>query len=167
MWSRCLRVRVLIDVSKPLMRGSKVKFNGVSTFVLFRYEKLGDFRFVCGKLDHVDKDCPLVYAGEGEIGRVKKQYGPWLRAEGLRGAIVEEVSKGIITMGKIAGEGPSRADEDRVELEAGEQFAMQVMQVEPNQECRGGILVERNNTGGIECVIPGLTLGAGKKYELE
>lgn len=51
-WGKCLRVRVLINVTKPLVRGTKVEFNGNTSVVIFRYEKLCDFCYICGKLDH-------------------------------------------------------------------------------------------------------------------
>lgn len=58
-WGKCLRVRVLVDVTKSLARGSKVVFDGKSYVVVFRYEKLSEFCYVCRKLDHLDRDCPL------------------------------------------------------------------------------------------------------------
>lgn len=71
-WGKCLRARVLINVAKPLMRGSIVNFKGSSSKVIFRYEKLGDFCFICGKLDHVDRDCLSIFANEtGSIKGMK------------------------------------------------------------------------------------------------
>lgn len=56
-WGRCFRVRVLIDVTQPLYRGIVVSIGSTKTTVLFQYEKLSDFCYICGMLDHVDKDC--------------------------------------------------------------------------------------------------------------
>lgn len=171
-WCRCLRVRVLINVNNRLMRGSKVKFGGVSQYVLFRYEKLGDFCFVCGKLDHVEKECPVVFATEGGMGSLKKLYGPWLRADGMKGATVEEVGRGFGIRGQV-GEGTSREVEDRAEQVAAEEFAMQVMQIEPMQDqnlgerqvdqgVRGDFMVDNRSAGGLECVVQGVNIGSGQ-----
>lgn len=91
----CLRVRVLLNVSKPLVRGTKIEFDGATSIVLFRYEELGDFCYVCGKLDHVDRNCPTVYASEIDSVREKRQYGPWLKADGQKGISLEELIKSI------------------------------------------------------------------------
>lgn len=80
-WGKCLRVRVLLNVSKALVRGSRIDFNGVVSVVVFCYERLGDFCFVCGKLDHLDKDCPELFANEIESVREMRQFEAWLRAD--------------------------------------------------------------------------------------
>lgn len=55
---------MLVNVTKPLKRGSKVNFNGATSYVIFCYEKLGEFCFIYGKQDYVDRDCPTLYASE-------------------------------------------------------------------------------------------------------
>jgi hypothetical protein len=55
-----MRVRVLIDITKPLCRGRKVTLeDGTTHWVSFKYEQLPNFCYWCGKLTHGDKDCPL------------------------------------------------------------------------------------------------------------
>lgn len=53
-----MRIRVLLDVSLPLCRGRKVQLGeyGVK-WVDFRYERLPIFCYLCGKIDHDEKDC--------------------------------------------------------------------------------------------------------------
>ena len=52
-WGHYLRVRILINVMKPLKRGTKVKSSGgEQVLVAFKYERLPDICFVCGRLDH-------------------------------------------------------------------------------------------------------------------
>lgn len=63
--------------------------------MVFRYEKLGDFCFICGRLDHIDKDCPNLFSDEYAGLWEKKQYPPWLRADGLKNALIEELRKGL------------------------------------------------------------------------
>ncbi|XP_031101947.1 uncharacterized protein LOC116005850 [Ipomoea triloba] len=70
------RVRVAIDVAKPLKKQMKLKKdNGDWAFIDFKYERLPTFYFLCGVIGHGDKFCPKdvdVTAG--------KPYGAWMRA---------------------------------------------------------------------------------------
>lgn len=61
------------------------------TTVLFRYEKLSDFCYLCGMLDHVDKDCPVLFSSLDSSLLNKRGFDPWLRAEGRRGVNLEEI----------------------------------------------------------------------------
>ncbi|KAL5774833.1 hypothetical protein ACOSP7_012390 [Xanthoceras sorbifolium] len=75
-----LRVRVLIDVLKPLKRGLRFMFgdNGEECSVLLRYERLPNFCYFCGKMGHLLRECR---DNEKEVveGAALK-YGVWLRA---------------------------------------------------------------------------------------
>lgn len=123
-WGKCLRVRVLLNVAKPLMRGTKVNFNGVTSIVIFRYEKLCDFCFMCGKLDHLDRDCPSLFVHEGPVVRGKRQYEAWLKAEGLESVSVEEISKSLCTSDKQGGQHCMQEMGDNMEMNVGENFAL-------------------------------------------
>lgn len=72
---KCVRVKILLDITKPTLRWTSIGFGGESTMVLLRYEKLADFCYICGQLDHKDKDCSLAHPG------AIRHYGPWLRAD--------------------------------------------------------------------------------------
>lgn len=72
---RCLRVRVRLDIRQPLIRWTNIKVAGVSSKVLLWYEKLTDFCFICGRIDHLTKHCNHSYPGS------LCHYGPWLRAD--------------------------------------------------------------------------------------
>lgn len=55
-----MRVRVSIDVSRPLCRGKKVSFDeNKEGWVSFQYERIPNLCFWCGLLSHDDKDCKL------------------------------------------------------------------------------------------------------------
>lgn len=54
---RCIRARVMVDIFKPLLRWTTVSFGGVLYKVLFRYEKLADFCYLCGRLNYLEKHC--------------------------------------------------------------------------------------------------------------
>lgn len=49
-WGRCLRLRVVIDLSKPLEWGRALLLKGKSCWVNFKYEKLSLLCFTCGRV---------------------------------------------------------------------------------------------------------------------
>ncbi len=54
----CMRIRVKMDISKPLCWGCKARlFVGNETRIAFRYERLLNFCYWCGMLTHGDRDC--------------------------------------------------------------------------------------------------------------
>lgn len=78
-WKPYVRIRVSINISKPLKRKLKIKREGNDwSWLNFKYEKLGTFCFVCGIIGHAERDCNVVYAHPEKI--VEKAYGTWLRA---------------------------------------------------------------------------------------
>ncbi|XP_075638440.1 uncharacterized protein At4g02000-like [Castanea sativa] len=57
-WGKCLRVRVRIDVTRRLVRGRKITIEGgESKWVNFKYERLPNFCYRCGFLNHALRDC--------------------------------------------------------------------------------------------------------------
>ncbi|KAL5851560.1 hypothetical protein ACOSQ3_006678 [Xanthoceras sorbifolium] len=54
-WGRCLRVRILMDISKPLQRGLKALLgdDGEEISVLLCYERLPNFCYYCGRVGHL------------------------------------------------------------------------------------------------------------------
>ncbi|XP_042954408.1 uncharacterized protein LOC122290790 [Carya illinoinensis] len=56
-WGRCLRVRVAVDIHKPLLRGKWMLFEEKEYWISFKYERLQNFCFHCGILYHKVKNC--------------------------------------------------------------------------------------------------------------
>lgn len=78
-WKPYVRVRVAMNVDKPLKRRMKIKRKGdVWSWINFKYERLSTFCFVCGKLEHAERDCNVVYDNPEKT--IVRAYGPWLRA---------------------------------------------------------------------------------------
>ncbi|XP_031120409.1 uncharacterized protein LOC116023546 [Ipomoea triloba] len=79
------RVRVSIDITKPLKKQMKLKKdNGTWVFVDFKYERLPTFCFICGVIGHGDRVCPKI--AQGFDVKSEKPYGVWwLRAGSRRG----------------------------------------------------------------------------------
>ncbi|XP_074352981.1 uncharacterized protein At4g02000-like [Apium graveolens] len=83
-WTPYVRIRVALNVDKPLKRSTKIKREGNSwSWINFKYEKLGTFCFVCGIIGHSDRDCIVVYVNLEKV--VEKMYGVWQRASSKRG----------------------------------------------------------------------------------
>nr|GLL37811.1 uncharacterized protein LOC109174453 [Ipomoea trifida] len=77
------RVRVAIDISKPLKKQMKLKRdNGSWAFVDFRFERLPTFCFLCGVIGHGDKYCPK--NAHGYDPKAEKPYGAFMRARTRR-----------------------------------------------------------------------------------
>uniref|UniRef100_A0A2N9IBV7 Reverse transcriptase domain-containing protein n=1 Tax=Fagus sylvatica TaxID=28930 RepID=A0A2N9IBV7_FAGSY len=77
----CMRVRVKVDISKPLCRGRKARLlAGKETWISFKYERLPNFCYWCGLLTHGDRDCEKWLRSKGTLRREDQQYGAWLRA---------------------------------------------------------------------------------------
>uniref|UniRef100_A0A803MKJ2 CCHC-type domain-containing protein n=1 Tax=Chenopodium quinoa TaxID=63459 RepID=A0A803MKJ2_CHEQI len=73
-----MRVKVMIDIAKPLRRGVMVAINAEKTsWIGLKYERLGEFCYFCGKLGHTDRDCIEQEREDGESALVF-QYGPFL-----------------------------------------------------------------------------------------
>ncbi|GKV19303.1 hypothetical protein SLEP1_g29584 [Rubroshorea leprosula] len=76
-----LKVKVEVDVRRPLMRGRRVLLeDGSSIWVSFRYERRFNFCYTFGLLDHVEWDCDV---NSGMGGGVDKQFGEWRRVPRL------------------------------------------------------------------------------------
>ncbi|KAL5779809.1 hypothetical protein ACOSQ2_010546 [Xanthoceras sorbifolium] len=76
-WGKYLRVRVIVDVTKPLKRGLRVwlaEFEMMLT-VLLKYERLPEFCHRCGMVGHSVRECMLKASAEGDL-----KFGSWLKA---------------------------------------------------------------------------------------
>lgn len=77
-WGEYLRVKVLIDLSKPLPRGRKLKFEGEIHWIVFQYERLPKFCFQCGIISHGPEGCMKRSSLRNQGTKV--EFGPWMRA---------------------------------------------------------------------------------------
>lgn len=80
-WKPYIRIRVAVNVEKPLTRRMKIKREGNQcNWINFKYEKLCTFCFVCDVIGHSERECDVIYANPEKL--VDKAYGSWLRAPG-------------------------------------------------------------------------------------
>jgi hypothetical protein len=74
-----LWLRIVLDLSKPLSRGRRLKLGERSLWIAFKYEKIPKFCFRCGTIKHGNRECIKV-VGRGAHGADNKfEFGPWLR----------------------------------------------------------------------------------------
>lgn len=75
----CMRVKIKLDVRKPLKRKKKIiKKDGSDFTVSCRYERLGEICFQCELVSHTDRFCRRFINRKGDEGI--KEWGSWLRA---------------------------------------------------------------------------------------
>lgn len=82
-WKTFLRIRVLVDITKPLRRKMKMKKQGGDwSWVDFKYERLPNFCFLYGIIGHTERFCHLLFEGVDE--GIERPYDSWLRATSRR-----------------------------------------------------------------------------------
>ena len=78
--AKFMRIQVEIPIDKPLRRGGNItNTEGERCSIIFRYECLPTFCYICGILGHGDKNCHV----SPMEGVIERQYGDWLRAGGV------------------------------------------------------------------------------------
>jgi interleukin-1 receptor-associated kinase 1 len=84
---RFLRFKVSLDLRKPLKKGTKIKYQEKNMWVDFKYERLPNFCFACGRIGHQMKECEEVEDVDidsySDIEEKSQAFGPWLRASPL------------------------------------------------------------------------------------
>ncbi|MBA0603923.1 hypothetical protein Gorai_025059 [Gossypium raimondii] len=104
-----MRVRVLIDVKKPLKRKKQDLCNVVRSYVKFKYERLSLFCFYCGRLGYNDSFCEIkmmTRADTEELG-----WDLSLRAQSRRALSMNSIWL------REEEEGKGREDGGRIDLE--------------------------------------------------
>lgn len=118
-WKPYVRIRVTMNINKPLKRRMKIKLEGnSSSWINFKYEKLGTFCFVCGIIGHSERNCAIVYANPDK--QIDKAYGTWLRAQS-RGAKPNVGSRWIRNTGGGEGTWSNQKHQEEASNNNGEQ----------------------------------------------
>ena len=74
-------MRICIDATRKLIRGKKVLIEGgESRWIFFKYERLPNFCYRCGMLDHGEKDY-LEKKGKEPSRGEQMQYRAWMKGE--------------------------------------------------------------------------------------
>lgn len=59
----------------------RILFGNDYKWVKFKYEKLRDFCYDCGIIDHVDRDCDTRLGVPKNASNQRKRFGPGMRAD--------------------------------------------------------------------------------------
>ncbi|KAL8510587.1 hypothetical protein ACS0TY_017419 [Phlomoides rotata] len=104
MWGfgRSIRVRVNLDVTKPLKSGVNIATKGDRmAWIPFKFEKLPSFCFLCGTLGHMKRECDLA---DDRIDILtlpddELPYGNWMKASPAKKAsvILENMKEKCVT----------------------------------------------------------------------
>lgn len=78
-----LRVRVDLSVLQEIPRGTVLRYGKEEYHLAFKYERLPNFCFYCGFVDHVIMDCESMIVDGKSVKDCK--YGIWLRGYPPRG----------------------------------------------------------------------------------
>ena len=85
-----MRVHVDLEIDKPLRRGAYITSSvGERLWLSFRYERLPTVCFICVKLGHDNKHCPM----SKDWRSVCPQYGDWLRLGGLQNRLTRKSTR--------------------------------------------------------------------------
>ena len=91
-----LRLKVQLDLSLPLCRGHLISLeNGKQIWANFKYERLPNLCYWCGRLTHDDKDCEIWIDSEGMLKPEDRQFDSGLGAP----AFVMTRKTGLIVLG--------------------------------------------------------------------
>ncbi|KAK4412595.1 hypothetical protein Salat_2906600 [Sesamum alatum] len=102
-----MRVRVSLNVHKPLQRVLKLKApTGEKLLVTFTYERLLNICYICGVLGHLSRFCEKQFDEDFTDPGSKTPFGPWLRANHLPAARSRVQSSTSMNMGKKDWEEP-------------------------------------------------------------
>ncbi|KAL8492908.1 hypothetical protein ACS0TY_024197 [Phlomoides rotata] len=74
-----LRVKIEIDVTKPLRRGIQIHFTGDLLWIPITYESLPTYYFCCGVIGHFFRSCKFFDRDE-DLKPEEMKYGPMLKA---------------------------------------------------------------------------------------
>ena len=75
-----MRDRVKVDVTKPLSKCRKIGLcNGEESWASFKYERLPNLCYWCGRLTHHDKGCSIWLNRKGTLRESDLKFGSLLR----------------------------------------------------------------------------------------
>ncbi|TXG61030.1 hypothetical protein EZV62_012393 [Acer yangbiense] len=81
-WGKFMRVKVSIDISKPLKRWLRFKLGTIDEIIMvgLKYERLPNFCFACGRIGNGIKECMDEAARKATLDGSPTRYGSWLKA---------------------------------------------------------------------------------------
>ena len=153
---RCRRVKLRIDVTKPLRRNQRIRNkNGDVVRIEFKYERLPFFCFLCGRMGHSEKECNYVAEDQMDKGL---GWGVWIKASPRRGRTREKEelkAMGASRRSLFVCKKQSEASLSNVEGKTKEDDNEITSQNKPEQSCVN-VLTGGENGGGVEAEVQGV-----------
>ena len=82
-WGPFLRIKVDVDITKPLMRSKMIHIEGMEKgWVYFKYERLLIYCYRCGILGHQERVCHKAKKVCVSLEEDDYQFGSWLHVVG-------------------------------------------------------------------------------------
>lgn len=82
---RYAKLLIEVDLTKPLVRGTKWCCNGETRWVEFKYENFPIFYFCCRMIGHGERRCKRKKEDIQKLDLHKGQFGEWIRVANGRG----------------------------------------------------------------------------------
>ncbi|TXG69259.1 hypothetical protein EZV62_004194 [Acer yangbiense] len=81
-WGKFLRVKVRIDISRPLKRWLRLSLDKSGNVVVvgLKYERMPEFCFACGRVGHGINECSDIEAKKEAMEGNNPRFGLWMRA---------------------------------------------------------------------------------------
>lgn len=79
-WDAFLRLKIWVDITKPLVRGCLIQNQDKPLWISFKYKRLPNFYFNCDLIKHSESRCPKGTPTTKIHEIDQSQYGTWLRA---------------------------------------------------------------------------------------
>lgn len=130
---RHVKILEEVDISRALLRGTKVQYDGREVWVDFRYENVALFWFYCGKVSHSEKTCACRQSDAREGKLLEGQYEDWLRADTRRIGTKQPNPKAGTETGKESNNGVTKTVllQERVrKANNGEQISCAIVEIE-------------------------------------
>ncbi|TXG60247.1 hypothetical protein EZV62_014820 [Acer yangbiense] len=82
-WGKFLRVKVRIDISRPLKRWLRLSLDKSGNIVVvgLKYERMPKFCYACGKVGHALNECPDMEAKKEAMEGTNPRFGWWISHE--------------------------------------------------------------------------------------
>lgn len=103
-----MRIRVVINLYKPLERGRTLFISGNPCLVSFRYENLLVLCFNCGRILHDSGGCLALPPKKASHRAEVQAWGPWMRADDLTKA--PDFQEGVGKTSNCSGTGEKSSD---------------------------------------------------------
>ncbi|XP_059428617.1 uncharacterized protein LOC132162401 [Corylus avellana] len=78
-WGEFLRVRIQLNLSKPLSQGRTINLREKSIWIAFQYKKIPWYCYTCGVIKHGKNGCGGPVGRRIHGAKKKVDFGPWLR----------------------------------------------------------------------------------------